>query len=101
MYGILLSYSIINVAQDPKTTNVPHHIETSQLICNANQLIGFYIMWNSAVVVQWLSLLYILWPRGVAVITTAQLHSTKPELKFCAGSIPARGASEIHDGEDL
>ena len=42
-----------------------------------------------------------LWRRGVVVITTAQLHSTKPELKFCAGSNPARGVSEIRDGEDL
>ena len=33
--------------------------------------------------------------------TTAQLHSTKPELRFCAGSNPARGVSEIRDGEDL
>ena len=35
------------------------------------------------------------------VITTAQLHSTKPELRFCAGSNPARGVSEICDCEDL
>ena len=42
-----------------------------------------------------------LWRRGVVVITTAQLHSTKPELRFCAGSNPARGVLEIHDGEDL
>ena len=34
------------------------------------------------------------------VITTAQLHSTKPELNFCAGSNPARSVSEIRDGED-
>ena len=34
------------------------------------------------------------------VITTAQLHSTKPEFRFCAGSNPARDVSEIHDGED-
>ena len=27
--------------------------------------------------------------RGVVVIATAQLHSTKPELRFCAGSNPA------------
>ena len=27
----------------------------------------------------------ILWHRGVVVITTAQLHSTKPELRFCSG----------------
>ena len=39
--------------------------------------------------------------HGVVVITTAQLHSTQPELRFCAGSNPARGVSEIHDGEDL
>ena len=35
------------------------------------------------------------------VITTAQLHSTKPELWFCAGSNPARNVSEIRNGEDL
>ena len=34
------------------------------------------------------------------VITTAQLHSTKPELRFCTRSNPARGVSEIRDGED-
>ena len=38
---------------------------------------------------------------GVAVIATALLHSTKPELRFCAGSNPARGISEIPDDEDL
>ena len=37
------------------------------------------------------------WRRGVVVITTAQLYSTR----FCAGSNPARGVSEIRDGEDL
>ena len=42
-----------------------------------------------------------LWRRGVVVITTAQLHSTKPELRLCAGSKPARGVSEIRDGQDL
>ena len=41
------------------------------------------------------------WCSGVVVITTAQLHATKPELRFCAGSNPARGVSEIRDGEDL
>ena len=39
--------------------------------------------------------------RGVVAITTAQLHSTKPELSFCADSNPAHGMSEIRDGEDL
>ena len=31
------------------------------------------------------------------VITTAQLHSTKPELRFRTGSNPARGLLEIPD----
>ena len=39
--------------------------------------------------------------RGVVVITTAKLHSTKAELRFCADSNPADSASEICDGEDL
>ena len=29
------------------TTNVPHHIEASQLICSANQLTGFHMMGNT------------------------------------------------------
>ena len=31
---------------NPLTTSVPYHIETGQLICNANQLTGFYMMGN-------------------------------------------------------
>ena len=42
-----------------------------------------------------------MWCHGVVVISTAQLHSTKPEVKFCAGSNPTRGVSEICHGEDL
>ena len=38
---------------------------------------------------------------GVVVITTAQHHSTKPELRFSAGSNSAGGVSEVRDGEDL
>ena len=38
---------------------------------------------------------------GVLVITTAQLNSTRPGLRFCAGSNSARGVSEIRDGENL
>ena len=41
------------------------------------------------------------WCCGVVVITTAQLHSTKLEFKFCASSNPARGVWEIRDAEDL
>ena len=43
----------------------------------------------------------LLWRHGVVVITAAQLHTTKLELRFCAGSNPARGVSVIHDGEGL
>ena len=42
-----------------------------------------------------------MWRRGVVVMNTAQLHLTKPQLRFCAGSNPACGLSEIGDGEDL
>ena len=41
------------------------------------------------------------WRRGVVVIITAQFHSTKTELRFCAGSNPACSVSEIGDGDDL
>ena len=37
----------------------------------------------------------------VAPWCTAQLHLTKLEFRFCAGSNPARSVSEICDGEDL
>ena len=48
-----------------------------------------------------LAIVCVLWRRAVVVITTAQLYSTKPELRFCAGSNPTRGISEIHDTKDL
>ena len=35
------------VMVNPFTTNIPHHIETSQLICSADQLTGFYMMGNT------------------------------------------------------
>ena len=39
--------------------------------------------------------------RGVVVITTAQVHLSKPELRFYADSNPAYGVLEIRDGKDL
>ena len=57
---------------------------------------------TSKVIKQFFESLYSrLWRRGVVVITTAQLHATKPELRFCAGSNPACGVLEIRDDEDL
>ena len=38
---------------------------------------------------------------GVVVISTAQLHLTKSELRFCAISNPACDVSEICDGKNL
>ena len=41
------SYAVTNSGKlNPITTNVPHHIETSQLICNANKLTGFFMVRN-------------------------------------------------------
>ena len=31
----------------PLTVSIPHYIETSLLICIANQLVGFYMMGNN------------------------------------------------------
>ena len=45
--------------------------------------------------------LVILWHHGIVVITTAEIHLTKPELRFCADSNRARGVSEVRHGEDL
>ena len=39
--------------------------------------------------------------RGALTISTAQLHSTSPELRFCGDSKPARGVSEIRNNENL
>ena len=36
-----------NWTLNPLMTDAPHHIETSQLICRANQLTGFYMMGNT------------------------------------------------------
>ena len=40
-------------------------------------------------------------PKRAFLITTAQLHSWKPEFRFCIGSNPAYSVLEIRDGEDL
>ena len=37
----------------------------------------------------------VLWRRAVVVITTAKLHVTNPDLRFCARSNPASGVLEI------
>ena len=46
MLATLLSYVEIKNYLNTLTTNAPQHIETSQLICNVNQLTGFYMIGN-------------------------------------------------------
>ena len=41
------------------------------------------------------------WPCSVVIITTAKLHLTKPELRFCAGSYLTCSITEICNGENL
>ena len=41
------------------------------------------------------------WCRVVVVITTAQLHSTKPQLTFYTGLKHVYSVTEISDGENL
>ena len=38
------------------------------------------------------------WRPGEVVITTSQLHWTKPERRFCTGPTLACSVLEIHDG---
>ena len=41
------------------------------------------------------------WCHGVVVIVTVKFHSTKSEIRFCAGSNPAASVLGICDGENL
>ena len=38
---------------------------------------------------------------AIKIVSTAQLYSTKPKLRFCAGSNPVNGVLEIRNGVDL
>ena len=49
----------------------------------------------------WIFFWFWRWRCCVVVITSTQLHSAKPELRFRAGSTPACNISEICDGENL
>ena len=41
------------------------------------------------------------WSHGVVLITSAQLYSTKPEIRFCTDSNLAHNMLKIRDGMDL
>ena len=44
---------------------------------------------------------YIRFILGVMIITIAQLHPAKPELRFCAGLKIVHGVSEVRNGDNL
>ena len=54
---------------------------------------------NFSIYFSYFATTFIIRPR-VVIITTAQLHSSKPEFRLCAGSNPNRGVLDIRDGED-
>ena len=81
--------SIISISQDSLSSTESWLSSSYNAICKRIERNSFALYG-----VNW-------WRCGVVVITTAQLHSTTPELRFCAGSNPARSVSEIRDGEDL
>ena len=54
--GMRLDEKLYESPLNPLTTSVPHHIETSQLICSANQSTGFYMMGNN--IRQWVKMTY-------------------------------------------
>ena len=45
-HGVLCFHSFLRKIVNPRSTNVPHHIETNQMIYIANQLPGFYMIRN-------------------------------------------------------
>ena len=55
-----------------------------------NQIIMFKISKNEwrIIPLDYMLILSMEWRHRVVVITTAQLHSTNPELRFCTGSNP-------------
>ena len=61
--------------------------------------LGGYLMVTARYLV--VTALNFLLHRGLVVITAAHLPSAKSELRFYAGSKPARGVSEICIGQNL
>ena len=70
-------------------------------LCLTGHPFSKHVFFDSCFVVKWELLKQLKHSWHLVVITTAQLHSTKPVHRFCAGSNPARGMSKICDSEDL
>ena len=67
-----------------------YRMQTAPCLVFSHCQLKFWISYASLLVVPWCSGYH-----------TVQLHSRKSELRFCAGSISARGVSEICDGANL
>ena len=91
------------LTKPPKNENMTEIIETGVHKMNVHQMMIFCCMNHQKrnLTPESIGVSPVVYRHSVVVITTAQLHSTKPELRFCAGSNPACGVSEIQDGEDL
>ena len=91
------------LTKPPKNENMTEIIETGFHMMNVHQMMIFCCMNHQKrnLTPESIGVSPFVYRHSVVVITTAQLHSTKPELRFCAGSNPACGVSEIQDGEDL
>ena len=113
----MIHFLVVEDYELPKSTS---HASTVQLTLECARIFSWFIFFffyfnylpdDVLCKISMVSMIYLIlsklmillstWRCGVVVTTTAQLHSTKPELRFCAGSNPARGVSEICDGEDL
>ena len=70
---MILHYFLVSIMECDKA----HHT----ILCFTKYIVFGYTMYT--------------WRRGGVVITTAQFHSTKPDLRFCPGSNSACGMSEI------
>ena len=77
-----------------------HEIEATKNQC---EHVPFpYMVTQTGIEIHWdVEIKTIKWCRGAVLITIAQLHSTKPELRLCTGSRHAHGVSEIGNGEEL
>ena len=80
-----------------------YHPQSNGLVERQNRAIknSFVKVWKENPLKQLSIIKGVLFAHHIVVITTAQLHSSKPELRFCAGPNPACGVSEIRDGENL
>ena len=94
-----IAYCVDHTKENPKFKTRNHvRISKSKNIFAKDSASNWPVMKKVENAISWT---YVMWRFGVVIVTTAQLHSTKAELRFCAGSNPACSVLEIRDGEDL